>query len=114
MKTYLRTPEMRDKYQIHLDTGVLDRGCIICEREPLECYKYWKVIENHFPYDRIASLHNMLVPMRHVTEEELTKEEYQELQIKKNHTDQYHYIIEAANHSKSIPQHFHLHLIVAK
>lgn len=58
----------------------------------------------------------MIIPKRHVVETELTREEKQEL-IELKHdalNKQYMYIFEALPGRKSIPEHFHLHLIVAK
>jgi hypothetical protein len=56
----------------------------------------------------------MLVPIRHSTEGELTKEEIVEYaDIKSNlGTTEYDYIIEAIH--KSVPAHFHPHLLVGK
>jgi len=58
----------------------------------------------------------MLIPNRHVSEGNLTKEESQELQdIKGSYINtEYDWIIEPTHKNKSIPGHFHLHLIVGK
>jgi hypothetical protein len=56
----------------------------------------------------------MIVPLRHVGEDELSEEEKAELlAIKKSYINEhYDYSLEATG--KSIPNHFHLHLIVTK
>ena len=89
--------------------------CVMCERVPIESFAQWKVIKNHFPYDLIAETHDMIVPLRHVVEAELNDDEKAELlKIKSGHLDRYEYVVEAMNFRKSMPEHFHLHLIVAK
>ena len=42
-------------------------------------FGYWKIVTNAFPYDLIAGRHDMILPLRHVTENELTEEELVEL-----------------------------------
>lgn len=56
----------------------------------------------------------MLVPIRHVREDELTSEEISELALVKAGfvNDEYDYVLEATNKTKTIPSHFHLHLVV--
>lgn len=58
----------------------------------------------------------MIVSLRHVTEESLTPEEQAELkQIKSAFiADTYAYVLEATKNFKSVPAHFHLHLITLK
>lgn len=65
-----RTDETEATYQELLKSGAIERQCPLCEREPLHAFRYWKVIENHFPYDKITKLHEMIVPYRHVNEVE--------------------------------------------
>ncbi len=67
-----------------------------------------------FPYDRIASSHDMLVPNRHVKEAELTPEELREFVELKNAVlnGRYDYFLESTDRTKSVPGHFHVHLIV--
>ena len=74
------------------------------------------MINNTFPYDRIAETHHMIIPNSHVTEEGLSdevKREFKKIKDEYIHKN-YEYIIEATHKKKSIPEHFHLHLIVAK
>jgi diadenosine tetraphosphate (Ap4A) HIT family hydrolase len=112
----LRTKKTFKIYKKHLKNGK-DKGCPLCKREPLKAFRYWKIIKNRFPYDRIASVHNMLIPFRHVTEELLTKSELTELLKIKNSflkNENYNYIMEATVHTKTQPSHFHLHLVKLK
>lgn len=113
----LRTPEMTQRYKDYRDQGGLENGCRLCDSEPIKKYRFWKITDNKFPFDRIAKVHYMLMPLRHTTEAGFTEEERFELfEIKHgvDIQDDYDFIIEAMHKKKSIPDHFHLHLIVAK
>lgn len=115
MHNSFRTKEGNAQYDAYRATGVLEKSCVLCERESLHEFTLWRIIENRFPYDRIASVHHMLVPKRHTSEGELTDDERRELyEIKQNSLEEYQFIIEPTPHVKSIPAHFHLHLVVSK
>jgi hypothetical protein len=89
--------------------------CYICEAKEKKRYSKWKIIENEFPYDKIATCNDMIVPIRHTIEDGLTKEELKELlKIKKDINDKYDVIVENTHKRKSIPGHFHLHLLIIK
>jgi hypothetical protein len=89
--------------------------CFICERKPKRKFKFWKIIANIFPYDKIASKHDMLVPMRHISlESEFTEKEKKELIVIKEKIlpkIDYDWMMEMLPRKKSAPAHFHLHLI---
>ncbi len=112
----LRTKEGQARYEEYKAAGGLAGGCKLCEAPPLKVFKYWALVKNNFPYDKIAEVHDMLIPKRHVTEEELSQEEWHEFQqIKDEYIHkEYEFMIEATHRKKSIPAHFHLHLLVAK
>ena len=115
MKT-LRTRKSENIYIKHRKNNK-ETGCPLCKREKLKLFKYWKIIKNRFPYDKIAREHSMLLPIRHVTENGLNKKELDELKGIKNsyiNKSDYNYIIEATESNKSQPNHFHLHLIKLK
>ncbi len=115
MKHVFRSDEVFDSYQDYQKNGGLSKGCVLCDKEPIKKFKYWFITVNDFPYDRIAKLHNMLVPFRHVTESELTDQERNEfVEIKQNYLEDYDFLIEAAEKKRSVPKHFHIHLIAAK
>jgi hypothetical protein len=92
--------------------------CFICKRKPKNEFKYWKIIANVFPYDKIASRHDMLVPLRHIgLEGKFTGKEKNELIVIKEKTlpkMDYDWIMEMLPRKKSAPAHFHLHLIKHK
>ena len=75
---------------------------------------YWKIVTNDFPFDRIAKSHDMLVLLRHA--DAITEAEREELEKLKNGyvNEHYQYIIEITPNTRSIPGHYHLHLVVAK
>lgn len=107
-----RSEEIFNKYQARKNSGIMKKRCFLCDETPIKSFKYWKIIPNEFPYDLIAETHHMIIPLRHVDEAGLTAEElseYKEIKAKKLH--EYAYIVETMNDKKSIPEHFHLHLI---
>lgn len=112
----LRTNEAEIAYRAYRASLDPDAPCALCEKAPAtKNFTYWKIAENSFPYDRIAERHDLLMPLRHVTEDELTEDEVRELtEIKNNSISEYNWILEPTHRNKSIPSHFHLHLIVGK
>ena len=111
----LRTKEMTDAYHAYQAAQPAD-VCHLCDTPALQTFKFWKVIPDKFPYDRIAQKHDLLVPLRHVQEGELRTEERQEFYALKTDYLNSHYeiLIETAPHLKSVPAHHHVHLIVIK
>lgn len=116
MAATLRTPKGEQKYSEYRKNLPAGSVCALCREEPLQSFNHWKIISNNFPYDKIAKTHHMIVPLRHVQENELNEEELAELlEIKSGLLNEnYEYILEATRRQKSIPGHFHLHLIVLK
>lgn len=112
----LRTDETEAEYKAYRDAGGLDGECVLCGLEPLRSFTHWKIVQNRFPYDRVADRHDMILPLRHATEDELTPDERAELEHLREsvmHPD-YDLIIEATHRTKTIPAHYHLHLIGLK
>lgn len=115
MGVNLRTTESHARYRAYIDAGGLQNSCALCTKSAKQTFSHWKIIPNDFPYDLIAEAHDMIVPIRHVTEQEITPEEWREYQeIKTGVLQDYDYLIEATSKTKSIPAHFHIHLIVGK
>jgi hypothetical protein len=112
----LRSPETKIKYKEWINAKAPSDACPLCEREPLETFKFWKLIDNKFPYDRVAKTHHTLVTLRHVPETELSDEEKDELiEIKRGYANErYDYVLEATPKALSIPEHFHVHFMVIK
>lgn len=110
----LRTPETEAKYQEMKDSGVMSEGCRLCEETITMNFTHWRLIPNRFPYDEVFEPHDMLIPIRHTAD--INEEERLELEeIKKSYINHhYRYIMEATHSTKSIPQHYHLHLVEIK
>ena len=113
----LRTKKSQEKYLKLIANGFLDKKCNLCSKtkaESIKKFKYWRIVNNKFPYDRIAKINHILIPIRHTTEKNLNSAEKKELElikwgyVKKN----YEILVEVTH--KSIPAHFHVHLIVIK
>lgn len=112
-----RSPEMTKEYDDFKAAGGLQDGCRLCDVPAIKQFEYWKISQPKFTFDRIAELHHMLLPLRHTTELTLTDKEQKELLEIKHSPDvqeAYEFIIEASHKKKSIPAHFHVHLVVAK
>ena len=112
----LRTPETEAAYTKLKKEGHLLEGCVLCTSPSVKEFNEWRIIENRFPYDLVASVHHMILPKRHVAEEEFTDSERKEYgEIKETYMqDTYEFFIEPVNRQRSIPEHWHLHLITAK
>lgn len=109
----LRTEAEDRRYDEFRHTAAFARQCALCADPGLKAFAHWKILKNNFPYDRVAVVDHMIVPIRHVHEAGLTTEELDELaEIKRTYIDaNYDYILETTDRKKSIPGHFHLHLI---
>ncbi len=110
----LRTPETEAAYTKVKEEGHLREGCVLCTIPSVKEFNEWRIIENRFPYDLIASVHHMILPKRHTAE--LSKSEQKEYEeIKETYMQPtYEFFIEPVNRQRSIPEHWHLHLITAK
>jgi diadenosine tetraphosphate (Ap4A) HIT family hydrolase len=112
-----RTEAMHKKYENERVIVLEDGGCPMCTAPTRTAYIHWRVVENIYPYDAVAEKHDMLVTKRHLSNDtELTSEEQEELsRLKATYlNDSYTFILEALPKSKSIPGHYHLHLIIPK
>ena len=114
-----RTKKTDQKYKKFIAQGFLENGCGLCKKnknELIKEFKYWKIVKNRFPWDRIAKTSHMVIPKRHVSGEKLTKIEKRELEIIKFKyiEKEYELLAEATTRKKSIPGHFHVHLLILK
>jgi hypothetical protein len=112
----LRTGDLQKKYEAVLAGRTGADPCVLCAGVPLREFVHWKIMRNDFPYDLVANRHDMLVPKRHVIEAEVSPEEWAEYwSIKRTvFEDEYDYLLEGASRTRSIPLHFHIHLITLK
>ncbi|KKS04308.1 MAG: hypothetical protein UU82_C0011G0009 [Candidatus Nomurabacteria bacterium GW2011_GWC2_41_8] len=115
----LRKKKSHQKYLKLIAKGFLTDGCNLCNKKKtksLKEFRYWRIINNLFPYDRIAKINHIILPKRHTAEKKLTKAEKKEFEIIKSRyiEQKYEFLIETVNKQKSIPGHFHIHLIIIK
>jgi diadenosine tetraphosphate (Ap4A) HIT family hydrolase len=112
----LRLDETKAAYDAYQTLDEFKDTCPLCKAPTVKAFTYWRVVKNRFPYDKIAGVHDMLVPKRHITEKDINQDEWHELaNIKEEFIHpNYQFMIEATHKTKSIPAHFHLHLIVLK
>lgn len=111
-----RTKETEAQYQAVRSVKTWNNDCIMCGLAPQTKFKHWKIEPNKYPYDKVAGVHDLLYTIRHTTGHDLTTEERAELtELKTTYlNERYHFIIEPLPKYRSIPDHYHLHLIVAK
>ncbi len=103
---------MQEKYMEYLQNEY-DGTCIFCARELfVKEYKYWLIVENRFPYNAVFSNHRMLAPKRHL-KEDLNKEEMLELKFILKE-EEYDYCVLNKRDRRSLPEHFHYHLLNMK
>ena len=117
MSNPLRTKKTYRRYEKFKKNGFLANGCNLCkEAKSLKKFKHWRIINNLFPYDCVAKINHIIIPKRHVNYKNLNKIERKELEsIKSKYIERkYQLIMEAMKREMSIPEHFHLHLIVLK
>lgn len=110
---------MHQKYERYKQTDFKDGVCTLCQRtktKPVKQFRHWKIIDNWFPWDRISKTHHMIIPKRHASYKKLNRQEKQELdKIKLGYVNEtYGIMAEATHRIKSIPDHYHLHLIILK
>lgn len=116
-KLDFRSDEMIEKYRKFISNdGLTSNGCPLCSKISVAEFDYWRIVENSFPYDRIASVHHMLIPKTHSSETELSLEAKNEyINLKSTYlNNHYDIVIEALPKARSIPAHHHYHLIVQK
>ena len=116
MRNVLRTSKVLKKYSAkRRKMGALMDGIDLRTLPKINKTKYWILVENEFPYDKIASKHHLLVPLRKFKyDDEMTAAERDNLfLIKKDFTQEKRYdaILETLGHNRSIPDHYHIHCI---
>lgn len=114
----LRTPETFQKYIFAKKNST--EGCPLCrieKRSVIKNFKYWVIVPNEFPYDKIAKQNDMLLLKRHADLKNISQEEFAELmEIKTNFLPNLPYstVYENLPRQQSVKGHFHVHLIVLK
>jgi hypothetical protein len=117
MSSCLRTPPIEEAYHQYRASHDFDAHCPLCEKPAITQFVHWKIVPNDFPYDKLAKAHNMIVPLRHTVEADFTPEEVEELRQIKHRimvSPEYDFVMEITEPHKTIPPHFHLHIIALK
>ncbi len=88
------------------------------EERVIRQYTHWYIIPNLFPYDKVAQVHDMLVPKRVFAKlSECNRVEWEEYKTILNQLEEEKYydaIMENFSKHRSICKHLHLHLIIWK
>ena len=107
---------MHNRYETERQEFVRNGTCPLCSAPSIVEYEYWRIISNKYPYDAVAKVHHMILPKAHGPESELSTEAVAELYRLKTEVlgKEYSHLFEALPGAKSIPGHFHLHLMVPK
>lgn len=111
-----REREDEERYAIARASGMLPpcRYCVV--QNVVREYAHFLIMENDFPYTRIAKTSHMLSPKRHVSNvEDFTQAERDELHDIYTRINSgegaYDQIIKNTEKNMTIPGHFHVHLI---
>ena len=118
IKSYnpLRTYKTNQKYTKFLNKK--GRLTDFLSEKIVKDFKYWRIIKDSFPYDRIATVHNLLIPKRVFSlKKDMNKKEAQELEklfdgfLK----EKYGVVLEKLSpKGRSVPTHYHIHLLKLK
>lgn len=112
----LRTKDTQAAYDAARAQKGYATGCRLCEAPAMQEFTHWKIITDEFPYDKIAKVHDMIVPKEHLTAEQLPIEAWVEFEELKRSVinDRYELVASTTYKNSSNPRHFHMHLIVIK
>ncbi len=110
----LRTEHTQRRYD-DFRTRKVAGDCYLCRGETVREYRYWRILENEYPYDRIADTHHIVALKRHAPEHEMTAEERTEYErVRRDLHTRYDMLFENTVRKKSIPGHHHLHAITLR
>jgi len=111
-----RTAHTQNRYQADREQLLQNDSCPLCDTESLVEFTHWRIIANKYPYDAVATVHTMIIPKEHLVESQLSPAAWAELKQLRHEVlnKDYSYVIETPPGSKSIPGHYHLHLIDPK
>lgn len=115
----LRSGEVLERYKKHRKS--LGAGLKVVDLASLPSileWKFWRMVANEFPYDKIAERHCMLIPDRKFAlEQDMTLEERIDLNDIKAYfqkTQEFDCIMENIMHMRTVPGHYHLHVLKLK
>lgn len=90
----------------------------VTENDAIRLFEYWYIIANEFPYDAVADVHHLLIPRRDNVlgwTDLNTRELHELLHLRETYCkENYEMIAENMPSTKTVQNHFHLHLFVFK
>lgn len=118
VNTFLRSPELWDQYQAAPPRS----GCFMCDLpadvQIRQEFTHWLIIANQYPYDTVASTHDLLIPRRHFAKErDATRaeaDEALEILYALDQSGYYDSILKNFVIAQSQRDHFHYHLLTWK
>jgi hypothetical protein len=114
----LRSEETASRYEVEIEERKHSAHiCPLCEFEDvIREFEHWVIMKNKFPYDRYFSKSDMLVSRRHAAEDAITDKERDEYHYIRTHMlgDEYDTVMNHLPKQKSLPNHYHVHLIQIK
>lgn len=116
MNDVLRSKEILEKYKKRKEEdGALEMDLL--SLKPVRPFHFWLLVENEYPYDKIAEKHHLLVPRENVSDyHQLSWGAKQELTDVRRWANgmRYDVLMENMSHRRTIKQQFHMHLIKYK
>ena len=115
MDHHPRTKETNEKYKEYLKHT---RSVDFLTKNRVATYTHWIIIKDEFPYDAIATTHDLLIPKRIFAErKDMNTQEAEELEHLVQHTLPKTYEIlldKLSKKARSILDHYHIHLLNLK
>jgi diadenosine tetraphosphate (Ap4A) HIT family hydrolase len=116
-KSILRSNEVNEMYRAYKAAMPADAPHFYDWKDRVvQEFDNWVLINNAFPFDKIADKHHLLIPRRvfaHLYE--ANTEELRELdEIKAKLAPDYDFVMENFPRNRSVATHFHLHFVVLK
>ena len=111
----LRSKETNDRYLDLIKKG--EALTTFKDIDAIEEWGYWKIVPDQFPYDRISKTHHLLVPKRiFASSKDMTAEERKEYEsiLETYAKENYDVYIKKLSDNKTVPGHYHLHLLTLK
>jgi hypothetical protein len=112
----LRTPETLKVYRARRQKLGDSLAKVDLTKLPfIRAWKYWVLVENEFPYDKIAKKHDLLVATRHFVHDAeldiLEREELFAIKAEFAESKEYDSLLENLSHNRTVPWQYHLHCI---
>lgn len=116
MKDVLRTNKILKPYRAHRRSLGEELSKTDLTKLPfIRAWKYWVLVENEYPYDKIAKKHSLLVATRHFVHDSemdiLEREELFAIKAEFAESREYDSLLENLSHNRTVPWQYHLHCL---